>query len=344
MIEQFGNISTLLHNPKIGVIGAGSWGTTLASVLSKKEYDVTLWVYEKELADIIRTQRANTYYLPQARLPDSLNITTSLSKATENKDIILSVVPAQVVREVTGKYIQFLKPGTVIVSASKGIENRTGKRITQIIKELLSDDTISLAVLSGPTFATEIIKGLPAAAVLAYRDNELGRQLQEIFSTGEFRIYLNNDPIGVEFGGALKNIMAIATGISDGLQFGYNTRAALITRGLVEMIRLATAVGAKEETLRGLSGLGDLILTCTGDLSRNRGVGIKIGQGMCIDTILSQMHMVAEGVETTRAVFKLAQEKEIEMPITEQVYAVLFENKSPATAVSDLMNRSLKPE
>ncbi|MGA1867011.1 MAG: NAD(P)H-dependent glycerol-3-phosphate dehydrogenase [bacterium] len=344
MIKQSETILTLSDKPKISVIGAGSWGTTLASILSQKKYEITLWVYEKELAEIIRSQRVNTYYCAEARLPENVTITTSIAEAAEEKDIILSVVPAQAVRSVTEKYIHNVRPGTVIVSASKGIENKTGMRITQIFEELMHARHIPLAVLSGPTFAHEIIKGLPAAAVVACNNKILGKQLQEILSTRTLRIYLNNDPIGVEFGGAVKNIVALAAGISDGLRFGYNTRAALMTRGLAEMIRLAVSVGAKEDTLRGLAGLGDLVLTCTGDLSRNRSVGMKIGQGKSIDAILSEMNMVAEGIETTRAVYTLAKRHQIEMPITEQVYAVLFQNKSPATAVSDLMNRSLKYE
>ena len=333
------------NNPKISVIGAGSWGTTLASILSCNGYDVILWVYEKQLAQIIKEKRINSYYLPKISLPSNLNITTSIPEAILDRDIILIVVPSQVIRQVIEKHVQFVKEDAIVISASKGIENKTGKRITMVIKELLLKDSfISVGVLSGPTFANEVASGLPAAAVLAYTDRLLGKKLQKIFSTSNFRIYLNDDPIGVEFGGAVKNIIAIAAGISDGLEFGYNTRAALITRGLVEMIRLAISFGAKEETLNGLSGLGDLVLTCTGNLSRNRSVGIKIGQGMSLDNILSKMNMVVEGIPATRIIYNLSKDKGIEMPITEQVYSVLFENKIPRNAVSELLARSLKEE
>lgn len=333
-----------LNNPKISVIGAGSWGTTLASIMSSKEYDVILWVYEKQLAQIIKEKRINSYYLPKVALPSKLNITTSITEAIEDRDIILIVVPSQVVRQVIEKHVQFIKKSAIVISASKGIENKTGKRITQVIKELLPKDSMSVGVLSGPTFANEVAIGLPAAAVLAFENSSLGKNIQKVISTPNFRIYLNDDPIGVEFGGAVKNIIAIAAGISDGLKFGCNTRAALITRGLVEMIRLAISFGAKEETLNGLSGLGDLVLTCTGNLSRNRSVGIKIGEGISLDNILSNMNMVVEGIPATRIIHNLSRDKGIEMPITQQVHSVLFENKSPKRAVSELLSRSLKEE
>jgi glycerol-3-phosphate dehydrogenase (NAD(P)+) len=328
---------------KITIIGAGSWGTTLAIVMANNAHNITLWVFEKDLAEEMIINRENNLYLPGHTIPDSIKVTNSLSEAVKDAEIIVNVVPTQYIRGVFSSLTGILKQGQIIVTASKGIEKNSLLTVTNILKNLFGD-VHQYAVLSGPSFAKEVVKENPAAVSIAAYDKDIALMLQNVFSTPYFRIYRNCDVTGVELGGALKNVIAIASGISDGLGFGHNTRAALITRGLAEIVRLGIKIGAQPRTFSGLSGLGDLVLTCAGDLSRNRTVGLKLGQGMKLIEILESMHMVAEGVETTLSARKLAHKFDVEMPIVEQVYQVLYNEKDPHTAVTHLMMRAYKQE
>lgn len=325
----------------IAVIGAGSWGTTLASLLAEKEYDVSLWVREPEIADEITRRRTNSVYLPDVILPPGLKATSSLEEAVRKSRYILNVVPTQFTRSVFEEGARYLQSDAVIVSASKGIEQETLLTVSDILREVTGKP---VAALSGPSFAKEVIRKLPTAVTLAAADIEIGLLLQEIFNTGYFRVYTHSDIIGVEIGGALKNVVAIASGICDGLGLGQSARAALITRGLVEISRLGKAMGADPTTFSGLSGLGDLVLTCTGPLSRNYMVGENLGRGMKLSEILAATRSVAEGVATALSAFELARKMDVEMPIIEQVYEVLYRDKDPETAVLSLMNRALKSE
>ena len=330
---------------RIGVIGAGSWGTTLANLLAKKGFTTTLWVYEEELIGPIATNRENHLYLPGVELDEKIVPTGSLKEACQNKDLLVNVTPSQVVRGIIQHIKDHLSPQSILVSASKGIENDTLLTMSEVIREALSlDEKSRIAVLSGPSFAREVSREIPTAVTIASGNKEQAQQLQQIFSTPYFRVYTNPDVIGVEIGGSLKNVIALAAGISDGLRFGYNTRAALITRGLAEISRLALKMGASPLTLAGLSGLGDLVLTCTGELSRNRTVGMKLGQGMGLDQILKDMKTVAEGIKTTRSAYDLSKKLNVPMPITEQVYNILYQKKDPKEAVTQLMTRDLKVE
>ena len=330
---------------RIGVIGAGSWGTTLANLLAKKGFTTALWVYEEELIPSIATKKENHLYLPGIELDGKIVPTGSLEEACHNKDLILNVTPSQVVRQVMQQIRDYLSPQSMLVSASKGIENKTLLTMSEVIREVLSlHDGSRIAVLSGPSFALEVSREIPTAVTIASENQERAQQLQQVFSTPYFRVYTNPDVVGVELGGSLKNVIALAAGISDGLRFGYNTRAALITRGLAEISRLALKMGASPLTLSGLSGLGDLVLTCTGELSRNRTVGMKLGQGVKLDQILKDMKMVAEGIKTTRSTYDLSSKLNVPMPITEQVYNILYQGKDPKEAVTELMTRDLKVE
>jgi glycerol-3-phosphate dehydrogenase (NAD(P)+) len=330
---------------KIGVIGGGSWGTSIAILLSEKGYDVSLWVYEKDLAERIIKNRVNDLYLPDFKIPDNLFITSSLWDALKGKDIIVSAIPSHVLRKVLTDLAPFLLENNIIVSCTKGIENDTLMTPSGIIKDILPKGLHTrLAFLSGPSFAVEVARKLPTAVSVASYDRDIGLRVQSAFNTPYFRVYTNPDVIGVELGGALKNVIAIASGVSDGLNYGHNARAALITRGLREISRLGVAMGANPLTFSGLSGLGDLVLTCTGELSRNRTVGYKLGQGMKLKEILSEMKMVAEGIRTTKSAFELSRKYGVEMPITEQVYKLLYEDKDPKAVVKDLMGRALKDE
>ena len=329
----------------IGVIGAGSWGTTLADLLAKKGHRVTLWAYEPELVEEMRATRENGLFLPGITLSSQLSFTNDLNEAVCAKQLLLFVVPSQVLRAVLRRAIPAIPSDTVIVSASKGIEVETLMAVSQVYGELLPPPLFRrFAVLSGPSFAREVALEMPTAVVAAAEDETVARQVQQSFTCGWFRVYTNSDVMGVELGGALKNVIAIAAGIADGLGFGYNTRAALITRGLAEITRLGLAMGARTETFAGLAGMGDLVLTCTGDLSRNRTVGIQLGQGRRLAEILGEMRMVAEGVKTAESAWQLAQRHGIDMPITEQVYQVLHEDKPARAAVVELMTRDLKAE
>ncbi len=325
----------------IAVIGAGSWGTTLACLLSEKGYDVSLWAYEKELAGEIREKRINSIYLPGYTVSEDLLVTDDLEKAVSKAMFVVNAVPSQYVRGVIGNAVFFLRKEAIIISVSKGIEKGTLFTISSVIRELTNH---RIAVLSGPSFAKEVIQKFPTAVTIASEDKALSLLLQEIFSTSYFRVYTHDDILGVELGGALKNVMAIAAGISDGLGLGYNARAALITRGLSEMKRLGRAMGAKEKTFSGLSGLGDLVLTCTGPLSRNYNLGYKLAQGERLENILSAMKAVIEGIDTAESAFELSKKYLVPMPIVEQIYYVLHNERSPAMAVNELMNRTPRAE
>jgi len=329
----------------IAVIGAGSWGTTLADLLAKKGHAVTLWAYEPELVLEMQQSRENTLFLPGIKLSPGLSFTNSLEEAYAGCTMVLCVVPSQLVRRVMQDSLPFLPKEVVIVSASKGIEVATLATVSEIYREILPAELYArFAALSGPSFAREVACEMPTAVTAASESEEIAGRVQAAFTTSFFRVYRNEDVTGVELGGALKNVIAIAAGISDGLGFGSNTRAALITRGLAEMTRLGLAMGAQAATFAGLAGMGDLVLTCTGDLSRNRSVGIQIGQGRKLAEILGEMRMVAEGVQTTESAYKLARKLGVEMPIIEKMYQMLYQDKPAREAVLDLMTRNLKAE
>lgn len=330
---------------KIGVIGAGAWGTALANLLANKGLDVALWVFEQEVCTDILEERENKVFLPGIPLSQNIRPSNDLDRVAANKDILLLVVPSHVFRSVAAQVVHCPTEDTLIVSATKGIENRTYLTASGILKQLLPPRLhTQIAVLSGPSFAKEVAKKIPTAVTVAAFDPEVAKTVQNIFATEYFRVYTSNDVCGVELGGALKNVIAIAAGISDGLGLGYNTRAALITRGATEVQRLGITLGANPRTFMGLAGIGDLVLTCTGKLSRNWTVGCKIGQGVKIEAILSDMRMVAEGVKTTRSVYNMSQEMGVEMPITEQIYRMLYEDLDPKEALQTLMTRDLKHE
>jgi glycerol-3-phosphate dehydrogenase (NAD(P)+) len=330
---------------RIAVIGAGAWGTALAKHLAEKGLLITLWAYEREVLDSIVVKRENELFLPGVTLPASLKVTNVLSEAVESCDGILFVVPSHVARMVLQQLGPLLSPPLPIVSATKGVEEDTFKLMTQVIIDVLPPELHDdLMVLSGPSFAMEVSQGQPTALCLAGTNAALVESFQVAFMTPSLRVYADCDMIGVQLGGALKNVMALAAGVVDGLGLGHNTRAAMITRGLAEMVRLGVAMGADPRTFYGLSGVGDLVLTCTGALSRNHQVGVRLGQGDKLDTILGGMQAVAEGVRTSRAAAGLAVRHGVEMPIVREVNAVLFEGKSCRKAVSDLMERVAKPE
>ena len=325
----------------IAVIGAGSWGTTLASLLAEKEYDVSLWAFEKDLVETIYNTGINSVYLPDVKLPANLKVTYDIEKAVKKSRYVLNVVPTQFTRAVFKEALTYIPENAVIISASKGIENGTLMTVSTILKEITGH---KVAVLSGPSFAKEVVRKLPTAVTLATEDPDAGLILQEIFNTNYFRVYTHTDVLGVELGGALKNVIAIASGISDGLGLGHSARAALITRGIAEIMRLGVSLGAEERTFSGLSGLGDLVLTCTGPLSRNYSVGVNLGKGMRLKEILSSTRSVAEGIATALSAYELSLKQGVEMPIIEQIHDVIYNEKPAADAVSMLMNRTLRSE
>lgn len=330
---------------KIGVIGAGSWGTALANLLCGNGHEVVLWAYEPELVQEMSEQRTNRLFLPGFSISEELVVTGTLSDAVIQRELLLLVAPTQVLRGLLQVLATDVAESTVLVNASKGIELGSLATVSRIVEETLGAAALRRYVaLSGPTFAREVAQGLPSLTVAASQYEEAALLTQEAFSNNAFRVYTSNDPVGVELGGAIKNVLAIAAGISDGLGFGHNTRAALITRGLAEMQRLGRAMGAEDVTFAGLAGMGDLVLTCTGDLSRNRTVGIKLGQGMTLPEIMAEMRMVAEGVKTSESVHFLAKSKKVEMPIAEKVFEILHCGKPAREAVLELMSRELKSE
>jgi glycerol-3-phosphate dehydrogenase (NAD(P)+) len=330
---------------RIGVVGGGAWGTALANLLASKGYAVDLWVFETEVRDQILEHRENRMFLPGFRLSSNLTPYLELEPVIAGKDLLLLVVPSHVMRQ-TALHMAALVPAhAIVVSASKGIENQTHLTMTGVLAETLPHlPPGSLAALSGPSFAREVAAGVPTVVTLACRDREVAAAAQKVFATPHFRVYTNDDLIGVELGGAVKNVIAIAAGIIDGLGLGLNTRAALITRGLTEIRRLGLALGASPRTFPGLAGVGDLILTCTGTLSRNHSVGQKIGQGMALAQILADMHTVAEGVKTAKSVYNLSRKVDVEMPICSEIYRVLYEGESPQLALQRLMTRDLRQE
>lgn len=330
---------------KIGVIGAGAWGTALANLLANKGLDVALWVFEQEVCAGILEERENKVFLPGVALSQNIQPSNDLDWVAANKDMLLLVVPSHVFRSVAALMVHHPTEKTLIVSATKGIENRTHLTPSGILKQLLPPRLRSqIAVLSGPSFAKEVANKIPTAVTVAALDPEVARAVQSTFATEYFRVYTSHDVLGVELGGALKNVIAIAAGISDGLGLGYNTRAALITRSATEVQRLGIRRGANPKTFMGLAGIGDLVLTCTGKLSRNWTVGCKIGQGLRLEEILADMRTVAEGVKTTKSVYNMSRKMGVEMPITEQIYRILYEDLDPKEALQALMSRDLKHE
>ena len=329
----------------LAVVGAGSWGTTIAHHLAVMKHRVSLWAFEEDVAREIAGKHENSLYLQGHALDPSIRPSSSLEEVLPGSEAVVFVTPSHVARDVLRRAVPLLPRGIPLVIASKGIETESLKTMSEVfVEELPAGEGFTLAFLSGPSFAREVVRGLPTAVSVASGDPGTAAFVQKLFSTENFRAYTNPDITGVEIGGALKNVMAIAAGISDGLELGHNARSALITRGLAEMIRLGVALGADERTFAGLSGLGDLVLTCTGDLSRNRTVGMKLGRGQRIKEILDEMHMVAEGVKTTLAAVRLARKVGVELPIAEQIYSVLYEDKVPRSALQGLMSRELRSE
>jgi len=329
----------------IGIIGAGSWGTALAKVLGEKGLNVSLWVFEKEIVDNINKKHFNPLYLSKAKLPSSIKATNKISEALVEKEVVLSVVPSRFVRNVFESASSFLDKKTILVSATKGIELKTNKLMSEVLAEVLPNHPAKNRVyLSGPSFADEVAKGLPTSIVVAGIDGLVREKVQNLLKTEKFLVFTNEDIVGVEISGAVKNVIAIASGMSDGLGFGHNTRAAIITRGLYEIIKIGKAMGANPLTFVGLSGIGDLILTCTADMSRNHRVGRRLGQGEKLEKILSEMKMVAEGVSTSKAVYELTKKYKISVPICEAVYKMLYEELKPIDAVKWLCSLPIKDE
>jgi glycerol-3-phosphate dehydrogenase (NAD(P)+) len=335
---------------RIAILGGGSWGTALAIVLSRthKAHEISLWVRDAALAESMQRDRENKTYLPGHTLPETIQIAHDAASSLENAQLVVGVIPAAHARSVYQRALPHLVRGTPIVSATKGLEPATHLRMSEVISQVFQAASLEfparVAVLSGPSFAAEAAAGQPTAVVLASSDIALASELQEQLAAPHFRLYTNDDVLGVELAGAMKNVMAIAAGVCQGIGLGSNPLAALITRGLAEMTRLAVARGARPETLSGLAGLGDLVLTCTGSLSRNRHVGIELGKGRLLAIILEGMKMVAEGVGTASALLALAREADIELPITEQVEAILHRGRSPRYAIRKIMERPLKRE
>jgi glycerol-3-phosphate dehydrogenase (NAD(P)+) len=334
---------------EVAVIGAGAWGTSLSIALGRKGgHRVRLWAHEKKVRDAISARRINEFFLPEHIIPDCVSATGSFEEALQAAEIVVSVMPSQHCRSLFQKMRPFLKPGMLFVSATKGLEETTLLRMTEVIALIVGSDGAfqpRIGALSGPTFAKEVARGDPTAITIASSDTGLAETVQREFSDPSFRVYTNSDVTGVELGGALKNIIAIAAGICDGLGLGHNSIAALITRGLAEITRLVVACGGRQDTMAGLAGLGDLVLTCTGGLSRNRSVGVELGRGRSLAEIIAGMHgMVAEGVFTTHAAVELARARGVEMPITQQMDAILHHGKSPRNAIHDLMTRSATSE
>ena len=330
---------------RVAVAGAGSWGTALSALLSTKGHDVCLWAFEPEVAEQITQRRENVSYLSGIKLPENLGSTSDLATALRGAEIVVSVSPAQVVGPVMAEASAHIEDDALIVSASKGIEIRSLRRMDEVMSELLSPAQMDgFTVLSGPSFALEVAREIPTAVVAASGSADAALAVQDLFQTDYFRVYTGSDVIGVELGGALKNVIALGAGVAAGLGCGHNTLAALVTRGLAEMRRLGVAMGAHASTFSGLAGMGDLVLTCTGTLSRNRTVGYRLGQGEALETILGEMSVVAEGVATAQAVHDLAAQFGVEMPIAEEVFGILTLGTDPEQALKNLMERDPKSE
>ncbi|HEX5083215.1 MAG TPA: NAD(P)H-dependent glycerol-3-phosphate dehydrogenase [Blastocatellia bacterium] len=334
-----------MRNREVAIIGAGGWGTALALVAARAGNSVRLWANSAEVAALLRSERENKIYLPGFHLPDSVTPAGDIAEALDGAEIVLTATPSHVCRDIYMRIIDHARPRMIFVNASKGIEVASGMRMEEVVRDVLKDRFEPRYVaLSGPSFAIEVARDEPCAIVAASRSPEWAEIAQDTFSTGRFRVYTNSDVVGVEIGGAIKNVMAIATGAVNGLGLGYNSAAALVTRGLAEMTRLAVRLGGKAETMAGLAGMGDLVLTCFGALSRNRHVGYELGRGRKLEEIIGEMREVAEGVKTARSAHELAARLGVEMPITEGVYQMLYEGKSPRQLMVELMERPLKSE
>ncbi|HUJ24827.1 MAG TPA: NAD(P)H-dependent glycerol-3-phosphate dehydrogenase [Myxococcales bacterium] len=330
---------------RAAVIGGGSWGTALAAVLGWNGHDTTVWAYDKEVASALTEQHENPKYLPGMKLPERVRGTGDFQEALAGAELVLAVNPSHVTRQVMREATPFIPKATPIVCATKGIENETLLTMHEVLEEVLPAEMHPyLAVLSGPSFAKETVQRMPTAVVVASPWEKMAQRIQRIFSNDFFRVYTSIDVAGVELGGSLKNVCAIAAGISDGMGFGNNTRAAIMTRGLAELVRLAIKKGANPLTLSGLAGMGDLVLTCTGELSRNRTVGLGLGRGQTLDQVLAGMSQVAEGVRTAKSVHDLARKLGVDMPLHEAVYRILYEGLSPTAALQSLTSRELKSE
>lgn len=332
----------MYNQKKIGVIGAGSFGTALAMVLTGKGHQVTLWARKKEHIEDMRSSGENRHYLPGVRLPDKITLTYDLREAADGKDYLLFAVPSQSFRQVLSRTAKYTKPSVPVINVAKGIEKNTLLRLSQTAEEVIPG--IRYAVLSGPSHAEEVARQLPTTVAAAGKDHNLAMEVQELFITERFRVYTNEDLAGVELGGALKNIIALGAGISDGLGFGDNAKAAMMTRGITEITRLGLTMGAEMKTFSGLTGIGDLIVTCTSMHSRNRRCGILIGEGVDPDEAIKRIGMVVEGISTAEAAYTLAQRYGIEMPITESIYKVIHGEMDARSAVSYLMGREMKNE
>jgi len=327
---------------KVGVVGAGAWGTTLSILLSEAGHEIGLWVYEEELCGYMIENRENKWYLPKAQIPVAINISSSLQEIVEDAELVLFSVPSKHLSSIALKAGEWISRDAAVLSATKGLEHGTGNRMSQVLGEIVPKNKI--AVISGPNLSKEISRGLPAVTVVACEDVDTAKGIQSAIMLERFRVYTSSDVAGVELGGALKNIIAIAAGIVDELKLGDNAKAGLMVRGIAEISRLGVAMGARPGTFAGLSGIGDLITTCQSKLSRNHHVGENIAKGRCLDEILSGMREVAEGVGTTKVAVELAKKHNVEMPITQEIYRVLFEKKDPYQAISDLMTRKKKKE
>jgi glycerol-3-phosphate dehydrogenase (NAD(P)+) len=328
---------------KVAIIGAGAWGTALALVAARAGNQVRLWAHSDEVASLLQRERVNQIYLPGFTLPGAIVPAEDMAEAVRDAELVLTAVPSHVCNEIYLRMLPALRPEMIVVSATKGLEIDTQRRMEEVVRNALPFEPRYVA-LSGPSFALEVAKDEPCAIVAASSTIDWAVSVQETLSTNRFRIYTNNDVIGVEIGGAIKNVMAISTGAVNGLGLGYNSAAALVTRGLAEMTRLAVKLGGKSETLAGLAGMGDLVLTCFGELSRNRRVGFELGRGRSLQEIVSEMRAVAEGVKTTRAAYELASGLGVEMPITKGIFQLLYQNKSPGELMIELMERPLKSE
>jgi glycerol-3-phosphate dehydrogenase (NAD(P)+) len=326
----------------VTVIGAGSWGTALSILLSKNGHNVKMWTHSNEEADMINRLREHVYKLPGVIVPDGVVCTSDMEEALHKSEMVAVVLPSQTIRENAGNISRYVEEGTPVVCCSKGLEESTCNLLSEVIKQEIPQSRV--VVLSGPSHAEEVARDIPTAVVASSESKEAAEMVQDVFMSPKFRVYTNPDTIGVQLGGAVKNVIALCAGISDGLGFGDNTKAALMTRGITEITRLGAALGARPETFGGLTGIGDLIVTCTSMHSRNRRAGILIGQGKSVKEAIEEVKMVVEGVTTTKAAYKLSMEKDVEMPITTEAYEVLFNGKNPQIAVADLMMRDRKHE
>ena len=327
---------------KIGVIGGGSWGTALAILLSNKNHKVDIWVRNENQLKQMKESKENKKYLPNIIIPDEIMITDDISELVYNKDLLVLSIPSHAVREILNSSKNIIKKEQVIVNVAKGIENTTLLRVSQIVKEILPNN--QYAVLSGPSHAEEVARNMPTTVVSASVEKQTAKYVQDIFMSPYFRVYTNPDVVGVELGGSLKNVIALGAGISDGLEYGDNTKAALMTRGIIEMARLGEKMGANSATFAGLAGIGDLIVTCTSMHSRNRRAGILIGQGKTLEEAVKSIGMVVEGIKTTKSTYELAKKHSVVMPITREIYEVLYEGKDVKNSVINLMLRDKKHE